>query len=269
VVADTATSNPSPSLLAGDIWIWDVERGQTTRLTISNHAASPVWMPDGKRVCFRDDQAIRCQNADGSGEAQTIATIDTLAAVRAITPDGKMVLSTTGGNQGSGPRGNDIVITTVGPPATTRPLLHTTFLEGSPAISPDGRWIAYSSNETGRNEIYVRPFPDVERGKSQVSIDGGVEPRWAPNGRELFFYNPGPTRGTRTMSVVPVQTTPTFVAGKPAILFPAPNTTAAFDLSPDGRFLFSVLAAEPVTQSNEIVVVQNWIEELKARMKTQ
>ena len=95
----------------------------------------------------------------------------------------------------------------------SKPLLQERFLEGSPMLSRDGRWIAYRSDETGSLEIYVRPFPNVDGGKWQITTNGGAAPLWAPSGRELFYQ-----RGD-SMMVVPIETEPTFTHGKPQVLF--------------------------------------------------
>ncbi len=127
---------------------------------------------------------------------------------------------------------------TVGPPLEIRPLIKSPFSEASAAISPDGRWVAYKSNESGRFEIYVRPFPAVEQGRWQVSTDGGFEPRWARNGRELFFTIGGGGAGPPTILAASVQPGASFVAGKPAVVLKLPvSSSFAYDVAPDGRFL--------------------------------
>jgi hypothetical protein len=134
-----------------------------------------------------------------------------------------------------------------------------------PQFSPDGRWIAYASKESGGREIYVRPFPD-SGGKWQVSVGGGTEPQWSHDGRELFY------RTGEKMMAVEIDTRDGFVPGKPKILFeghsvPTPNpewVRANYDVSPDGQRFLMVAPAEPGrTASNRIEVVLNWTEELK------
>ena len=134
------------------------------------------------------------------------------------------------------------------------------FVERNPDISPDGRWVAYESNESGTFEIYVRPFPAVEQGRWQISIDGGARPRWAPNGHEE----------RRRFIAVNVQTDLTFQFGKPLALFeitndaqPSPNRH--YDITPDGT-RFVVLKEPQTSASVQLVVVENWLEELKARV---
>jgi serine/threonine-protein kinase len=158
-------------------------------------------------------------------------------------------------------------------------LLEEKWDEADPQVSPDGRWIAYSSTASGRSEIYVRPFPDVEEGMWQVSTSGGHSPLWSPDGNELFYRN-----GDATM-VVQVETDPTFNNGDPEILFQGRYITSrvnallsmtSWDIHPDGdRFLMIKPSAETegeplhtITgfEPREIIVVTNWIEELKERV---
>jgi serine/threonine-protein kinase len=205
-----------------------------------------------------------CQSADGSGQAERVATVDRLNAIRSISPDGRNLIGTIGNLS----NGLDIVMITMGSPSTTTPLIHSPFSEGGGMVSPDGRWIAYNSNETGRNEVYVRQFPSVDRGRWQVSVDGGVEPRWSRNSRELYFMSGGGP-SPRLLWVVAVEG-PSFKAGKPTLVARlSPTTSLAYDVGPDGRFLTHTTAAavaKPGAQA-QIVVVQNWFEELKSRIR--
>jgi len=137
-------------------------------------------------------------------------------------------------------------------------------------ISPDGHWIAYGTNESGRQEVYVRPFPNVEEGKWQISRDGGTEPVWHPNGQELFYRN------GRAFEVVSIKTEPTFTQGSPVVLFTGRYTTddlrstANYDISPDGQRFLMIKEAEeePVQQQTQINVLTNWFEELKRLVPT-
>ena len=152
-------------------------------------------------------------------------------------------------------------------------LIGTEFREGHPALSPDGRWLAYSSNESGQTEVYVRPFPDIARGLWQVSTTGGIEPVWAPDGRTLFYND----FGRRLMSVA-VEADVTFVARTPEMLFPLNNVllpatdSSNYDIAPDGEhFLFLQRTVTTDTDSGtagDIIVVQNWFEELRRLVPT-
>jgi serine/threonine-protein kinase len=148
-------------------------------------------------------------------------------------------------------------------------LLQTKFNEQTAAVSPDGRWLAYDSNESGQREIYVRPFPDVEGGHWQVSTGGGTEPLWGPKGDELFY------RTATSVMVLPVRTgaTPTF--GNAATVFNLGRYFAGgpgrhYDIAPKAdRFLLTApVAPERGSAAGQIVVVQGWFEELKRRVPT-
>ena len=248
-----------------DIWIWEIARNVLTRLSFGNQGATPTWMPDSRRVCYIRAMEIVCQAADGSGQAQTVVTIEGNVGIKSVTPDGTRLLLNDGSTGGT-----DIGIVTIGPPATKRLLLHNEFNETAAAISPNGRWIAYSSNESGRNEVYVRPFPAVDQGgRWQISTEGGSEPRWSHSGRELFFGTGG-GNAPRAIWSAAIHDAQGFSAGTPALLVTISNlASSAYDVAPDGRFLFHVPAAELVegaaAQSERIVVVQHWFDELKAR----
>jgi Tol biopolymer transport system component len=143
------------------------------------------------------------------------------------------------------------------------PFLRTQFNEGGAAFSPDGRWLAHSSDESGRTEVYVQPFPGPG-GKWQISTEGssgtaGSGPRWAGNGRELFY------RIGNKMMVVDIKTEPAFTAGKPRLLFEG-QFAGGGDVAPDGQRFLMIQAVEPEQPPTQINVVLNWFEELKRRV---
>jgi eukaryotic-like serine/threonine-protein kinase len=263
----TATSTGTA---ASEVWAGDMTRGALTRLSKTGQATSPVWTPDGQRVCYDSGGEAFCQPADGrAATAEALFKVEGLINTRPFARDGRrMVLETRGPKTG-----NDITIATMGPPVETRPLLNTVHAESAPAISPDGRWLAYQSDESGRAEVCVRPFPAVDQGLWPISTGGGSEPRWAPNGRELFFtVRSGGWSTPGVLMSVPVQTGSTFIAGKPTPVLKIPaGASAAYDVAPDGRFLFHFQGLRPAGEEAPrpgIVVVQNWFEELKARVQT-
>ena len=149
----------------------------------------------------------------------------------------------------------------------SRPFVETPFREGAPVFSPDGQWIAYVSDDSGRFEIYVRPFPGPGE-KWAISTEGGSEPVWPRDGHQLFY------RAGDTMMAVDVQTTPTFSAGKPRKVF---DTTfersialwANYDVSPDGQRLLMVRRENRSLPATHINVVLNWVEELRQRLPAQ
>jgi serine/threonine-protein kinase len=151
-----------------------------------------------------------------------------------------------------------------------QPLVQTPFDDENGEISPDGQWLAYQSNESGQNQVYVRPFPKVDGGRWQISTTGGSRPEWAHSGRGLFYLD-----ATNVLMAVPVRTTPTFSAGNPAKVFETrylvPNNGRTYDVSPDGQRF--VMIKDTAADDRErggappnIVVVLNWFEELKQRV---
>ncbi len=176
-----------------------------------------------------------------------------------MTPDGKHVLTSD-----QLPTGLDIGLVSLSPPFEAKQLIQSAEDQNNPAVSPDGKWIAYESGESGSNEIYVRPFPDVEAGRWQVSNAGGRQPLWARDGSELFYFD-----GDGFLVSVAIQMTPTFNAGRPRKMFEARyigGGARSYDVSPDGqRFLMLEPATQPDAEddSARIVVVVNWLEELK------
>jgi len=255
-----------------DIWIWDLARETLTRLT-SDPAldGEPIWTPDGRRLLFSSSRTglpnLYGQAADGTGTADRLTTI--AIQPTSVTPDGARVVGTA-----TAPRTQwDVVVfplaSHAGPgpsPGTgvarVEPLIQTPFTERNAEVSPNGRFLVYESNESGRNEIYVRPFPDVERGRWQVSTGGGTQAAWARNGRELFYLD-----GSNRLTTAPVQTTgATFSTGNPARVFDRAYATPVgfrtYDVSPDGQRFLMIKDDQSATAAG-IVVVLNWQEELK------
>lgn len=249
-----------------DIWVADAARGTMSRLTFDPSIETmPTWSHDGARVAFRSERTgpgVFQRDAQGSGAIERLTVTDgPIHSPYSWTPDGKSLLvavfrSFT--NQAIG---------RVTPPDTeVRILLDGNYAQLDPQVSPDGRWMAYQSDETGRFEIYVRPYPNVEAGRWQVSANGGTTPRWSANGRELFFYD-----GMSLMRV-DVQargSSPAF--GRPEALFPIQpfggRLGPDFEVSADGqRFLFLVPAPVDAPPPAGLVVVQNWVHELLGRL---
>jgi Tol biopolymer transport system component len=245
-----------------DIWIWDLMRRTLTRLTFDpglNREA--VWTPDGRRLAFsaqrEGSEDIYWQSADGTGSPERLTKAGRVMP-SAFTPDGKRLLIHPTG----APR--DISIVDLDGEHHTEPLLHTTFEEQNAEVSPDGRWIAYQSNESGRDEIYVRPFPEINNGRWQVSVGGGTRPAWSRNGRELFYYiDPG------KLMAVSIQPGTGFTAGTPQVIvdgnYLAPQSGRNYDVSPDGKRFLMIKTAQTAQAAapSELVVVLNWLEELK------
>ena len=249
-----------------DIWTYDLERDSLTRLTFANgNSRFPIWTPDGKRVTYGSEQPGRALNlfwkpADGSGAEERLAESEFRQYPTSWSPDGRVLAF----SQRHPKTGGDVWLLSMEDKRAARPLLNSPYNESEARFSPDGRWLAYVSDETGRSEVYVRPFP-AGGGKSQVSTDGGAEPVWAPNGRELFYRN-----GDRVMAVA-VAAQPSFSAARPAELFvrkgfsaPPGWESAAYDVAPDGRSFLMIKPSE-YRGPRQLSVVLNWFGELKQR----
>ena len=249
------------------VWLYDVSRETLTRLTFEGSVnQSSIWTPDGKRIAFVSNKEgqlnIFWQLADGSGGLERLTTSEYLNAPMSWSPDGQLLAF----SEVNPATGRDIWVLRLGD-RKAQPFLRTPFDEGAPRFSPDGRWLVYVSNESGRNEIYVQSYPD-QRGKWQISTEGGTEPAWNPNGRELFY------RTGDKMMAVDIATQPGFAAGRPRMLFerqyqPSPVMRANYDVSPDGqRFLMLKPSEQAQAATTQINVVLNWFEELKRRVPT-
>ena len=234
-----------------------------------------AWHPDGERITFTGvDGDLYWMRADGSGEAERLTTSDAnaqsshrLQVPTAWSPDGRTLIFTQrlGFNR-------DIWTLTLGDPLpAARPFLATAADEPSAELSPDGRYLAYESDQSGRSEIYVQPFPGSGR-REVVSIDGGAQPAWGRDGRELFYRVSRGAGRPMQMMAVDVSLGNVFTAKRPRVLWEAmgsryPGGTGGrtYDVSPDGRRFLMVQQrdAQPQPPITHVVLVQNWLEELK------
>jgi dipeptidyl aminopeptidase/acylaminoacyl peptidase len=204
-------------------------------------------------------QNIFWQTADGSGKAERLTTSENQQVPVSWSADGQTLAyaetnPTTSWDEWLF-RLSD---------RKSQPFLQTSFYEGAVQFSPDGKWLAYVSDESGRFEIYVQPYPGPG-GKYQISTEGGTEPVWNPNGRELFYRS-----GDKIMAVA-ITTQPSFSAGKPKMLFEAPylalaTTVPSYDVAPDGERFLMMKTGQATLSSTQINIVQNWFEELKRRV---
>jgi serine/threonine-protein kinase len=247
------------------IWIYNIRRDALTRFTSQGRAnLLGAWSPDGTRVAYRSDVDgspgnLVWQPADGSGPLTRLSTSDHAQTPNSWSPDGQALAFAD-----TRPGLRDISVLRLSD-GTVQPFLRSPAVEGAPSFSPDGRWLAYVSDESGRNEVYVQPYPGPGA-KWQLSTNGGTEPVWNPSGREAFY------REGDTLMAVDVVLQPAFSAGKPRALFtgryePTPSTFPNYDVSRDGqRFLMLEPPAETDGPPREITVVVNWVEELKRRL---
>ncbi len=246
--------------LAPDLWILDLTRGSLSPLThgpASNF--DPVWTPDGKRLLYVSERPvfeIFSKAADGSGDEEPLLSTPNDKYPNSVSPDGKTLLLTTTISHANG----DLWTVPLQSPKQAKPFLATEFDESRGAFSPDGRWVAYQSSESARNEVCVRSFP-TGGNRFQVSTDGGSEPVWAKNGKELFYRS-----GKKLMSV-PVQLGADFVPGPPKVLFEGDfasgDETSAYDVSPDGQRFYFIQEDKKSGQQAKINIILNWSEEVK------
>ena len=253
-----------------DIWIKPLRGGPASRVTYERGPEfRPRWIRDGRAVSFVSQRAfsgVYARRADGTGTDSLLARSGAVSEAM-VSPDGRWLLLRTGG--AAGPGGRDIVGVRLGTDTTPVPVLVTRFDEEAIAISPDGRWLAYQSDETGTTEVFLRPFPAVDQGKWQVSGGGGTAPLWSRDGRELFYLG-------RDNDMVAVRVSPGTAPGlsRPQVLFRVPPElrrveTAYYtpwDVARDGRFIMARRVESGPFTAGAIVVVENFLEELKARV---
>jgi len=252
-----------------DIWIYDLAHKTLTQLT--RHEAddgSPLWTPDGKQIIFCSERegnlSIFSIAASGTEEAEQIAYIeDSYIWPFSLSNDGK-TLSFGHWNLLDG---YNIGIHSMDGAHAPKLLLQDEYIKSYPRISPDGRWLAYQTNKTGQDEVYIHSFPDVDSGrKKQVSIGGGRYPVWSPDGKELFYVS-----FSGKQMVVSVEADPELKIGEPQILFdrrPYPG----LDMDPKSRRFLAIKRVESTEDGSaqgiprKIIVVTNWFEELKDRV---
>jgi Tol biopolymer transport system component len=239
---------------------------------------SPIWTPDGQHLIYGSprergaDIGNLYRRAAVGGSEVRLTDSDRQHRANAITVDGTLLIF----EEQTPQRDYDFKILSLANPTEPKPLLQTPFDERDAEISPDGRWLAYDSNESGRLPVYVRPFPNVADVQYQISTDGGRSPAWSPKGGELYYVS-----GTSMMRVTVDMANGSFRAGNPTRLFDAPSlaldgrfslggTLRTYDVAPDGqRFLAIRLSDgtdEGAAPDATLVVVQNWVEEVKAKL---
>jgi eukaryotic-like serine/threonine-protein kinase len=249
-----------------DIWTYDIAAERLARLTREGDNRTPIWTRDGRRLIYAsmrgNEGQLFWQPADGSGAPERLVSGGSLLVPGAWSADGRVFVYVDGNN---GPAGSDMFVMPTDGEYKPQPLLRGRAFEWQPSLSPDGRWLAFVSSETGQNEIYVAAFPGSGT-RRQVSVDGGREPLWSGDGRELVYRS-----GTR-MFAVPVDTNRGFSAGKPRVLFEGRYVLGEldvmgldYDLAPDGRFLMLKPSADEQTPRG-LHVVLNWVDELKQRV---
>ena len=277
-------------LLESAVWLFDLERGTLTRLIEEAEAgANPRWTPDGQRVAFVGLRGghvqVLWQRADGTTPPEVLVAGSFVPSSwspdgrhLALTREGPLTSSSlaAGAPAQAGVHGSNThiwVASLEGSRTTLEPVTRTPYTEQWPTFSPDGRWLAYGSNESGRFEVYVQPWPGPGP-REQVSLDGGESPAWNPNGRELFFLTP-PVDGKRRMMVAQVSTStsPRLSLGppRPLFVFPFPELRLAcvpvrcYSVAPDGLRFYGVRwqPTAPPAPATSIQLVLNWFAELE------
>ncbi|MEO8227718.1 MAG: protein kinase [Gemmatimonadota bacterium] len=254
-----------------DIWVKPLPAGAPYRVTFDPLPEDrPHWTPDNQYVTFvgiRRPGGIYRHRADGSGTDSLLmaGTMDE----GVVSPDGRWLVLRQG-SVGSVTGGRNITGVRLGTDTVPVPILSTEFDEEAIALSPDGRWIAYQSDETGRTEVFVRPFPNTDAGKRQVSSGGGVAPLWSRDGSELFFLS-----RANDMMAARMTASQTIDAGTPVALFHVRDALLGadatyytpWDVARDGRFIMARLVTVANDDPGAIVVVENWLSDLRRKLK--
>jgi serine/threonine-protein kinase len=259
-----------------DIWVKELDGGPLSRLTFDDGVdRRPQWTHDGAHIFYNSDRAgeaashydLWMQAADGTGTPELLLDLEASILEARMAPDDSTFVLRLGGLSGSvGVR--DLVTLRLGE-TEPRPVAAEPYDEKGVALSPSGRWVAYESTETGRDEVYVRPFPDAQGGKWQVSTGGGINPKWAHSENELFFVN-----GNGEMVAAQTQTAGGFRVGERRTLFSvadrflnAQPNYASWDVAPDDqRFIMLQVGGGNSDEVGRLVVVQNFFRELEERM---
>lgn len=246
-----------------DVWVYDILRGTMSRLTFGGDNRSPAWSPDGKRLAYysptEGKSAVLVRNADGSGTAEVVATGLGRSYVDCWSHDGSMLIL----DRATQSDNSNITVVPLTGDRKPWDFLATKYDEWQSSLSPDGKWIAYVSNETGKYQVYVQPFPKGGS-KWQISLDEGYEPHWSSDGKTLYYRSPD------RILAVPIETSPTLSVGKSRIIITGYNpmnldSGITYDLSSDGKHFIVTRAAGQDESLQEMVVVLDWFDDVKQK----
>jgi Tol biopolymer transport system component len=246
---------------SNDIFIYEVARDLTRKLTSDRGTENvPTWTPDGKTVVYAADRSgppsLFARDAEGVGQEVVVVAPSAFGpqSPGSVTPDGRSIVFV----QAQAQTGYDIAMAPLDHGAAPVILAATRGRESSPRVSPDGKWLAFQSTESGRSEVYVQPLTDPN-GRRRVSGDGGVEPRWHPDGKELYFAGGLERNDVRVVDFVSTATT---IEPRPArVLFTRQARFVDYDVMRDGKFL--IVVADPVSERGTLSAVTNWRQLLK------
>ena len=254
-----------------EIWIWDLEREVLSPLLSAPAGeTNPVWTPDGRRIAFQSNQSPRglfWAGTDGAASAESLHASDLAALPFSWSRDGERLVYGVGPVATGGSPTLDLNVAGTAGTGTgsIEPLIATEFDERNAEISPDGRWIVHESAESGRPEIYVRPFPDASANRWQISTEGGRQPVWDPSGDRIFYLSPA-----GAMMAVDVDTTAEFEAGTPRTLFDGRFETGpgrSFDIDPEADRFLMIKEVDAIPPPRfDVVIVEGWAQELTARV---
>jgi serine/threonine-protein kinase len=260
------------------VWSVDIARGALSPVTVDGQSDHGVFTPDGKRIVFRSRAAgtegnLYWKAADGGGAIERLTDGGRSQTPSSWSPDGATLAYMDEG-ESKGFFQFDIWVLSIGD-RKTRPVIHTAANEMTPEFSPDGRWLAYVSNESGRSEVYVQPYPGPGE-RHLISTNGGWQPAWSGSGRELFYVQGGAVGGggVTTLMSVKLATAPAFQAGMPEALFESADLRIpwgrSYDVASDGRRFLLTLNKETPTNlaPAQMIFVQHWFEELKRLVPT-
>jgi len=255
-----------------DVFIYDFRRGPLSRMTLDGSSHWPLWTPNGKRLTFRSWKTgvmtMWTMPADRSAPAKLLTTIGSMQSPESWSPDGHALAFTQMDDPESG---SDIYVLDAGGDGTPRPFVRTKFSEGSPKFSPDGKWLAYSSNESGRPEIYAMAYPGPGP-KIQISTAGGTDPVWRHDTKELFYRNGS------LMMAVDISSGRALTASRPKTLWEGNYlagagsscgmtgpTSANYDVSADGERFVMIEDTSPLVECKRLHVVPNWAAQVSRR----
>ena len=247
-----------------DIWIYDIKKSSFSRLTFGKRMFAPAWSADSRTIYYADavaaEEGVWSVPADGGAEGTMVQRIAIPTYPVSVSPNGRYLLL----NSEGGPSDGDIpMIDLQQEPKKSVALLNTPPYESGGRVSPDGRYITYYTNETGTFEIFVRSFPEL-KGKWQISVNGGVDPKWSPDGKTIYYINP-----LGKMMGAPVRTQPSFASEEPRVMFDVTamffpnNPISNYDIAPDGKRFVMVRSGKNDAKMSSFNYIRNWPEVLK------